>query len=147
MKKPMLPKCGGGMACHCGIVACVKCGRRQPGHPACGDCAGTLCEGCCDAKKLLPAPTSYDEQLTRWVEGDALHMDLPDLSTCTPDFGCCNPTLLATKDVRERFAVAYRAGEEGVVMHMLGMFMGAGLKAAGAEKHVHIVGTEPKGSA
>ena len=68
-----------------------------------------------------------DEQLRRWVDGDPVHNDERD--ECTPDFSCCDRTLLAPREAREAFR---DAGEEERLA-MLGGFLGRMVKAEGMQ--------------
>lgn len=76
-----------------------------------------------------------DEQLTLWISGKSVHNDKGE---CCPDFSCCNPKLLAPKEVRETFAAAERSGNKKVVDRMLMEFLGRLL----AGENVHIAGLE-----
>lgn len=67
-----------------------------------------------------------DEQLERWVAGDSVHN--PDTNECCPDFSCCEPALLAAKEVRERF----RDANQHDRFEMLGMFLRCAVAHAGA---------------
>ncbi len=47
-----LPRCGGvNHGCACVGVQCRDCKTRLRWHALCPECAGTLCEPCCDARK------------------------------------------------------------------------------------------------
>ena len=83
---------------------------------------------------------SIDKQLERWVAGDPVHNDVRD--ECCPDFSCCQPDLLAPKDVRERFKAAIDAGDERAKMTMLGIFLGAALAKAAPDKNIYIAGED-----
>lgn len=45
-----------------------------------------------------------DLQLQLWVEGQPIHNKVDD--ECCPDFSCCRSVLLATEEVRKKFAEA-----------------------------------------
>jgi hypothetical protein len=81
-----------------------------------------------------------DEQLELWVQGKSVHND--ELEECCPDFSCCGGDL-ADEDVRKRFAKAYHDHDEGTVMNMLMMFLGAMLKKQGSDEKVYVAGDEP----
>lgn len=83
---------------------------------------------------------SIDEQLARWVVGEPVHN--ADRDECCPDFSCCQPELLAPRDLREKFANADREGDEKAKWAMLGMFLGAAMSKAAPGMNVHIAGEE-----
>lgn len=67
---------------------------------------------------------THEEQLQRWLDGESIHLD----GSCTPDFSCCEPELLATPEVRQAFV----AGSDVERVKLLGHFLHAGLaRAAG----------------
>ena len=68
------------------------------------------------------------EQLDAWVNGEPHHNMARD--ECCPDFSCCQPELLAPKDVRLEFAEATESKRHA----MLGMFLG-GIKNRVAGHH------------
>lgn len=80
-----------------------------------------------------------NEQLERWVVGESVHND--ESGECCPDFSCCQPRLLASKEERKAFAEADRRGDEKSKLTMLGGFLGAAislaadLREAKGEKH------------
>ncbi len=87
-----------------------------PRHPVSFDrkCIDYRCQ-----KNWKPegAPTP-DEQLARWVEGDAV---CPNTNhECCPDFGCCRPKLLWPEDKRRKFAAASQGEREKMMMGALG---------------------------
>lgn len=82
------------------------------------------------------APTTYAEQLARWVAGDPVH-GAGDYDSCTPDFSCCQLSLLAEPGVRRAFAAASDADR----MKFLGAFLLAAITLAAKDKAVHIAGT------
>ena len=77
---------------------------------------------------------TYLDQLDSWVSGLPKHGD-----QCCPDFSCCQPDLLAPKDVREVFVAAYKAKNESVTMRMLMEFLG---RAFATGKKAYIVGLD-----
>ena len=79
-----------------------------------------------------------DEQLDQWVKGSSVHLGDGDESQCCPDFSCCQPRLLAPKEVREKF----RDADEETRLGMLGYFLSAAidLAAKGSGKTVYIAG-------
>jgi hypothetical protein len=101
-------------------------------------------------------PISREEQIERWVRGDAVHrantLELTDKDgnvahldggECTPDFACCKPALLVDFDIRR----AYAAATERDRVAFLGGFMGAAIalyaEETGTEPKVHIGGQDP----
>jgi hypothetical protein len=60
-----------------------------------------------------------EEQLKEWVKGNSIHMTNPDM--CCPDFSCCEPELLASKEERK----IYSSGNDEVRMNMLLIFLEA----------------------
>lgn len=55
-----------------------------------------------------------DEQLTLWACGTAACPN--DRGECCPDFGCCNPTLMWSKEKREAFVAADAQKREAMMM-------------------------------
>ena len=82
------------------------------------------------------------EQLERWVAGESVHC--PD--ACVPDFSCCQPALLAAREVREAFAEAFRLGDNGACLRFLGAFFNAAVEHEYGNDgvRVHVV-VEPGG--
>lgn len=76
-----------------------------------------------------------DEQLEQWVAGNPVHNH--DRDECCPDFSCCQPKLLAPKEVREKFRDADDQTREGILMHFLGACIAA---ATDEPEKVHIAG-------
>lgn len=68
--------------------------------------------------------TTIDEQLRLWVLGDPRHNVERD--ECCPDFSCCEPSLLAPKNVREAFVAA----DDDTRFSFLGGFLGASISKA-----------------
>lgn len=60
-------------------------------------------------------------QLEEWVAGRSLHCD--SLDQCCPDFSCCEPSLLAEKDERERFLAAWNEKDGKLTMQMCAIFL------------------------
>lgn len=78
---------------------------------------------------------TIDEQLDEWVKGNPIHN--ADRDECCPDFSCCQPQLLAPKDVRENFAAADEETRFGMLIH----FLGAGVAAATDEpEKIYVAG-------
>jgi hypothetical protein len=86
-------------------------------------------------------------QLNEWVKGNAIHNTVDD--ECCPDFGCCNPSNLQPKEIRETFAeVSKKADSEeynpkhhpfdDAKMGMLMSFLGSAM-AGYTKKKIHIV--------
>ena len=78
---------------------------------------------------------TYVEQLTLWVEGTSLHDH--EHEQCCPDFSCCQPQLLASKEEREHFLVSEDIERD----RMLIMFLGRALPLMTSAK-VHIAGPQ-----
>jgi len=85
-----------------------------------------------------------DEQLEKWVNGEAIHNVERD--ECCPDFSCCAGKI-ADKAARERFAKAHKEGDEPTKNEMLMMFLEQALAHhdPDAHKKVMIAGDKPKG--
>ena len=71
-----------------------------------------------------------DKQTLEWLNGNPKHNHIDD--ECCPDFSCCNPSLLAPKEVREKYCRACANDEDGYskginepVNEMLGDFLDA----------------------
>jgi len=77
-----------------------------------------------------------DDQLVEWLKGNPIHND--ERGECCPDFSCCQPELLADQKTRQAFTDA----DEELRMSMLGMFLGAAMTLAAAEKEVYIAGAD-----
>ena len=73
-----------------------------------------------------------DKQLEEWVNGNPIHDK--DLDCCCPDFSCCQPTLLAPKEVRHKFNNA----DEKTRNKMLIYFLSAALTLVNSNKKVYI---------
>ena len=83
-----------------------------------------------------------DEQLAEWLKGNSICPN--DRDECCPDFSCCQPELLASKESRQAFINA----DEELRMTMLGMFLGNAMSKAAELKdlNVYIAGVdEPDG--
>jgi hypothetical protein len=87
-----------------------------------------------------------EEQLKLWVEGESVHcrkkinievegkvVRTEELIECCPDFSCCKPKLLATREVRESFL----KGNEELRSAMCLTFLGSMLDTL-PECSVHI---------
>ena len=83
------------------------------------------------------------EQLEKWVAGESIHNNERD--ECCPDFSCCDPELLAPREIREKVLAAYNAKDQSTMHAILGMFLTALIKKSGA-KDVYVAGHE-EGSA
>jgi hypothetical protein len=84
-----------------------------------------------------------DEQLETWLEGNPQHN--PTTDECCPDFSCCYPKLLASREVREAFCQANKEDREKMLM----MFLGSSLAEILPDVDVHLAGdpanyTEPQ---
>ena len=78
------PACGGFPTCRCGPFPCAVCDKRLPEHAACPDCAGALCEMCCDVRKNTPEPTD--------IEPDHAAATGPECAACEPErYECQDP--------------------------------------------------------
>lgn len=84
-----------------------------------------------------PIVKSYDEQLTRWVSGESVHVaargNLED-TECCPDFSCCRPQLLQPVEVRRAFVAA----DSGKRNEFLMAFLGGLFSNAAPDVSVHI---------
>jgi hypothetical protein len=81
-----------------------------------------------------------NKQTLDWVNGNPKH-NYTD-GECCPDFSCCNPELLAAKEVRELFYKADQTGNDKVRSRMLGEFLGKMVDAMPDKTKVHIVGLD-----
>lgn len=71
---------------------------------------------------------SLDEQLHRWVLGDAVCPNVEH--TCCPDFACCNPKLAWDTEKRQKFVAADPGTREKMMMGALGALVASlGVKA------------------
>src|SRR5882672_9427402 len=72
----------------------------------------------CERKWTVEGAPASDEQLTRWVIGDAV---CPNVNhECCPDFGCCKPKLLWPEEKRRKFMAASQGEREKMMMGGLG---------------------------
>lgn len=86
---------------------------------------------------------TQEEQLKLWEEGTPEHDDESD--RCCPDFSCCEPDLLATKEMREAFCRAYRSRNYGALERMtveftaslLGKSLGTGVTVVHGNLTIH----------
>ncbi len=67
-------------------------------------------------------------QVCRWVQGESLHD--PMSNRHTPDYSCCRSELLAHREERELFLIAFVTGDIPVIERLLLMFMGRMLLGA-----------------
>lgn len=81
-----------------------------------------------------------NKQTSDWVNGNPRHNMIDD--ECCPDFSCCNPKLLAPKEVREIFCKADRSGNHKLTDRMLGEFLGKMVDALPSRPKVHIAGLD-----
>ena len=81
-----------------------------------------------------------DEQLALWAKGESIHNT--DRNECCPDFSCCQPELLASQEIRDKFKTAHEAGDDKTTWAMLGMFLSAAITLAAPGKKVYIAGEE-----
>ena len=88
------------------------------------------------AEKREGEEISTDEQLARWVAGDPVHN--ASRGECCPDFSCCQPQLLASLDVRQRFKRACDEGDEQAKMAMLGGFLATACASATADTGIEV---------
>lgn len=79
-----------------------------------------------------------EQQLCDWVDGNPQHRH--DTDECCPDFSCCHPDIDTPREVRERFAEAYRCGDEQTQHTMLMMFLGEALARYDTSHKVYIAG-------
>lgn len=61
-------------------------------------------------------------QICLWYQGVSLH-DYRH-NDCVPDFSCCRPELLAQREEREMYLIAYVTGDALTEHRMLVMFLG-----------------------
>jgi len=87
-----------------------------------------------------------EEQLTRWVAGESVHLGTPggEDGECCPDFSCCRPELKQPEDVRRAFAAASNDKRE----HFLSVFLAAAIGKMQEErgkpfKSIYIAGSKP----
>ena len=100
-----------------------------------------------------------DQQLERWVCGDAVHrqftlkivdekgavVETRGADECTPDFACCVPELLADEKVRRAFVAASEQDRHKFLSHFLGAALELDAKKRGFEPaKVHIAEPPPK---
>ena len=82
--------------------------------------------------------SSYAErvkfQLDEWKRGNSIHNDVDD--ECCPDFSCCKPELLASKEKRETFCAVVEKGDEDTKMGMLMEFLGRGMAEIGKDVYI-----------
>lgn len=79
---------------------------------------------------------SPEEQLRRWVNGELVHNGKSrSVGECLPDFSCCNPDMLWSKELREKFVNAVSDEER---TGMLMMSLSSAFAALGDDTKVHI---------
>ncbi len=69
-----------------------------------------------------PEAVREARQLNRWLQGDSVHLEMPDL--CTPDYSCCRPDLLAPQEERELYVQAHNDGDVKTLTCLECMFLG-----------------------
>lgn len=77
-----------------------------------------------------PIVNSYDEQLSRWIEGESVHVNArgnnPEDAECCPDFSCCRSCLLQPVEVRRAFVSAgSEKRNDFLMMFLSGLFSDA----------------------
>ena len=77
---------------------------------------------------------TFEEQLEKWINGESVHNDKRD--ECCPDFSCCEPELLADRELRERYRRAVAEKDEPTQLNILSIF----LSAAFQTKDLYITG-------
>lgn len=87
---------------------------------------------CQDIRCLLtwepPNAPTPDEQLARWVIGDAVCPNTRH--ECCPDFACCKPNLAWSREAREKFVAASQGEREKMMMGSLTALSGSVSKKA-----------------
>jgi hypothetical protein len=73
-----------------------------------------------------------DNQLEEWVKGNPIHNTVEN--ECTPDFSCCNKSLLQPEIIRTTFAKA----DSETQMKMLMQFLSNGILSAHPDAKIHI---------
>ncbi len=89
----------------------VGCPRHPGGNRYCSDVR-------CQLTWVPEGAPSPEEQLRRWVQGDAVCPNTRH--ECCPDFSCCRPQLMWPKDKRERFVAVSQGEREKMMMGALG---------------------------
>ncbi len=79
----------------------------------------------------LGAALREARQLNHWLQGESLHLWMPDL--CVPDYSCCEPALLAPVEERELYVQARNEAKTDVLTRLDAMFLGRLLQA----KYLH----------
>lgn len=87
---------------------------------------------------------SAEEQLERWVRGEAVHRHARvtkcgvthEIEECTPDFACCQPQLLAEPIIRN----AYAAASQRERLRFLSIFLNAMLAVVLPGKRAYVTG-------
>ena len=78
------------------------------------------------------------QQTSEWLNGNPQHNKVDD--ECCPDFSCCQPDLLAPKEVREIFYNAEKTGNQKLIDRMLGEFLSKMVATKFPNKKVYIAG-------
>ena len=82
-------------------------------------------------------------QLAEWVKGNSLHRKVDSKCVkggeCTPDFSCCVPELLATKDERLAYAAAGRGERNKFLVMFLHRALGRRAAKTGRKPRVLII--------
>lgn len=73
-------------------------------------------------------------QTDEWVNGNPIHNTVDN--ECCPDFSCCKPEFLQSKDVRKSFAKANKETQHTMLMG----FLGSAISKAFPEKNIYITG-------
>ena len=79
-----------------------------------------------------------ETQTINWLNGKPEHNKIDD--ECCPDFSCCTPELLASKEERQKFYNAHISGDTKTINKMLGDFLGWMLARNIPMKDIHIIG-------
>jgi hypothetical protein len=86
------------------------------------------------------------EQTRLWVEGKSIHnkriLNGREIEECCPDFSCCNPELLAPKEVRELFYKARLEDNNKITDRLLGEFLSKLIATIPSKPKVHIAGLD-----
>jgi len=88
----------------------VGCPRHPGGNRSCYDAR-------CQATWVPDGAPTPEEQLTRWVSGDAVCPNTRH--ECCPDFSCCRPSMMWPQDKRKRFIEAIQPEREKMMLGSL----------------------------
>jgi hypothetical protein len=100
----------------CFEYGCKECERNQNNF----DCGIGLNFSKLPEKPSIPGDTykeRCDNQLKEWAKGNAIHNNVDN--ECCPDFSCCCPELLSTKEDRYKFVSYGRKKREPMLWEML----------------------------